>query len=263
MRVIVGLILIALVFSGCEKTVSLTYKGNQSRIIIEGNITDGPGPYYVQLTRSIPLTDTGRYPGIDSVYVRIEDDHGNGETLVGLGHGLYEASSLVGVAGRAYTMTVIVADQVYKAESVMPVRVGFDSIKVEKLLVTGETEYFIIPVYADPVVKGNNYRFVMTVNGKTINQHFVQNDDVRNGVVNTLRLEINDDDLKLKKGDSVGVQMQCVDAAVALYYTTLALISDSGPGGGTTPNNPPSNISNGALGLFSAHTTEKRMVVIP
>jgi len=36
----------------------------------------------------------------------------------------------------------------------------------------------------------------------------------------------------------------------------LALMSDSGPGGGTTPNNPPNNLSNGALGLFSAHTAE-------
>jgi hypothetical protein len=35
------------------------------------------------------------------------------------------------------------------------------------------------------------------------------------------------------------------------------------PGGGITPNNPPSNISNGALGIFSAHTTETRSVTIP
>jgi hypothetical protein len=55
----------------------------------------------------------------------------------------------------------------------------------------------------------------------------------------------DDEDLKLKRADLVTLKMQCVDAKVALYYKTLALIGDSGPGGGITPNNPPSSISNG------------------
>ena len=148
-------------------------------------------------------------------------------------------------------------------QSTMPQKVLFDSIKVEKLVITGETEYNLIPIYNDPIAKGNNYRFVLSVNSKLINQHFIQNDEVKNGVVNTLRLEINDNDLKLKAGDLVAIRMQCIDKKVALYYTALALIADNGPGGGTTPNNPPGNISNGALGVFSAHTIEMKSVTIP
>ncbi|HEY6900478.1 MAG TPA: hypothetical protein VI233_07540, partial [Puia sp.] len=115
----------------------------------------------------------------------------------------------------------------------------------------------------DPIAKGNDYRFLLSVNTRLINQHFIQNDDVKNGVANTLRLEINDDDLKLKSKDAITIEMQCIDKPVALFFTTLALIADSGPGGGTTPNNPPGNISNGALGIFSAHTVEKKNVTIP
>ncbi|GAB3348746.1 hypothetical protein GCM10027566_04410 [Arachidicoccus ginsenosidivorans] len=88
-------------------------------------------------------------------------------------------------------------------------------------------------------------------------------DLMRNGLENTERLEINDDDLKLKRGDSLCIQMECIDQNVALYYKALALMADSGPGGGTTPNNPPNNISNGALGVFSAHTVETRAAQIP
>jgi hypothetical protein len=127
----------------------------------------------------------------------------------------------------------------------------------------GETEYNLIPVYHDPIAKGNNYRFVLSVNSKLINQHLIQDDAIKNGVANTVRLEINDDDLKLKSGDLINITMQCIDEKVALYYKTLALMGDSGPGGGTTPNNPPGNISNGALGLFSAHTVETKRVTIP
>jgi len=256
MKNIVSIIIIALLFTSCEKTVDLKYKSNQSRIIIEGNITNEPGPYFVKITKSISLTDIGNYPSIDNAVVTISDNAGNSEILTAQGNGMYRTSMLSGVEGRTYTLTVMAENQTYTAQSTMPQRVPFDSVKVETVIVGGETEYNLIPIYNDPVVKGNNYRFVLTVNNKLINQHFVQNDEIKNGSVNTLRLEINDNDLELKSGDSVAIKMQCIDKNVALYYTALALMSDSGPGGGTTPNNPPNNLSNGALGLFSAHTAE-------
>lgn len=262
MKNYIGIIFIALLATGCEKKVDLKYKDNQSRIVIEGNITNEPGPYFVKITRSIRLPETGSYPTINNATVTISDDAGNSETLIPQENGIYRTTALIGTEGRTYTLTVNAEDKVYAAQSTMPQRVPFDSIKVEKVLVTGETEYHLIPVYNDPVAKGNNYRFVLSVNNNLINQHFVQNDEVKNGVVNTFRLEINDDDLELKRGDSISIQMQCIGKKVALYYTTLALISDSGPGGGTTPNNPPTNISNGALGIFSAHTVETRKIEI-
>lgn len=263
MKNIVSILFIALLLTGCEKVIDLNYKSNQSRIIIQGNVTNEAGPYYVKIIRSINLKDTGSYPTIDDAIVRISDDAGNSETLTTLGNGTYGTRLLAGVAGRTYTLTVQAENQTYTAQSTMPQRVSFDSIRIETDLITGETEYSFIPVYTDPVAKGNNYRFVLWLNNKLINQQLVQNDEVRNGVANSVRLEINDDDIEFKPGDSVTLQMQCIDKNVALYYRTLALISDSGPGGGTTPNNPPNNISNGALGLFSAHTVEVKSVAVP
>lgn len=260
MRYIIALL--ALLFVSCEKVVDLNIKDNQSKLIIEGNVTNQPGPYFVKITRSVPLKETGAYPTIDDAQVVISDDAGNSETLMAMGAGIYQTKSISGVEGRTYTLQVQAEGKEYTATSTMPAWVTFDSLKVEELVIVGDTEYNLIPVYMDPVLKGNNYRFILTVNDKVINQHFVQNDDVKNGVVNTDRLEINDDDVKLKKGNVVRVEMQCVDANVALYYTTLALIGDSGPGGGTTPANPQSNISNGAMGLFSAHTTAQKGVTI-
>lgn len=263
MKNIVSILFIALLFTGCEKIVDLNYKGNKSIIIIEGNITNEAGPYYVKVTKSVNLTDTGSYPTINDAIVTISDDAGNSEFLTPRGNGTYRTNTLIGAAGRTYTLTVRVENEIYTAQSTMPQRVPFDSIKVETDLITGETEYSLIPVYTDPLAKGNNYRFVLWLNSKLINQHLVQNDAVRNGVLNSVRLEINDDDFKFKTGDSVAIQMQCIDKHVALYYTTLALMGDSGPGGGTTPNNPPGNISNGALGLFSAHTVEAKSAILP
>jgi hypothetical protein len=263
MKTIVSILIIALLSAGCEKIVDLRYKGNKSRIIIAGNITNEAGPYYVKITKSISLTDTGSYPTIDNAIVTVSDNAGNSESLTPLGNGTYRTNKLTGAEGRTYTLTVQAENQTYTAQSTMPQRVPFDSIKVETDIITGETEYSLIPAYRDPWAKGNNYRFVLWINSKLINQHLVQNDEVRNGVLNTVRLEINDDDIEFKPGDSVAIQMQCIDKKAALYYTTLALMGDSGPGGGTTPNNPPGNISNGALGLFSAYTVEARSAILP
>lgn len=264
MKHILSIILVTVFFTSCEKVLELKYKDNQSEIVIEGNITNDPGPYFVKISRSVRLPETGLYPVVNNAVVKISDNAGNNETLVSIGNGIYRTVSLNGVAGRTYTLNVTVENRVYRATSTMPQRVPFDSVKVEELTFIGsEIEYNIIPVYTDPVVRGNHYRFVLSVNDSLINQHLVQNDEVKNGVVNTVRLEINDDDLKLKKGDMITVRMQCIDKNVALFYTTLALMTDSGPGGGTTPNNPPNNISNGALGIFSAHTIEKKNSRIP
>ncbi|MBS1663171.1 MAG: DUF4249 domain-containing protein [Bacteroidetes bacterium] len=260
------IILTALFLTSCEKTVTLSYKANQSKIIIEGNVTDQPGPYLVKITKSIPLSDTTSYPTIDNATVTISDDAGHAETLTPQGNGQYRTTSLIGTEGRTYTLTVKAENQTYTAQSTMPQRTPFDSIKIEQVTFIGkEIEYNIIPIYKDPIAKGNYYRFVLSVNDKLINQHFIQNDDVRNGVTNTTRLEYNDDDddKKLKAKDRISIQMQCIDPKAGQYYTTLALIADSGPGGGTTPNNPPNNISNGALGLFSAHTEETKTTTLP
>ncbi len=251
-----------MLFTSCEKTVDLKYKGNQSKIIIEGNITNEPGPYFVKITKSVSLSATGNYPTIDNAVVTISDNAGNSESLTPQGNGLYRTNTLTGVAGRTYTLTVNAESQTYTAQSIMPQQVTFDSIKAEKFTFGGEVEFNIIPIYTDPIVKGNNYRFELTVNNKLINQHYVQNDDVTNGIINSVRLEIDDNTLKLKAGDSIALKMQCVDKKVGLYYTTLALMGDSGPGGGTTPNNPATNISNGALGIFSAHTVATKSVTL-
>jgi len=263
MKTSMVVIFMAVIFIGCEKTVDLKYKNNQTKFVIEGDITDEAGPYFVKITKSINLSDTGNFPTIDNAAVTISDNAGNSEMLLPQGNGVYRTNAIAGVPGRTYTLTVNAESQTYTAQSTMPASVLLDSIKVEQFTFGGDIERNIIPVYADPIAKGNTYRFVLSVNNKIINQHFVQNDAVTNGVVNTQRLEADDNIVKLKPGDSITINMQCIDNRVALYYTTLALMGDSGPGGGTTPNNAPTNISNGALGVFSAHTAQEKSKVVP
>jgi hypothetical protein len=56
--------------------------------------------------------------------------------------------------------------------------------------------------------------------------------------------------------------MQCISQSAHLYFYTLNQQSGAGPGGGTAPSNPPNNINGGALGLFSAHSSQTKVVKI-
>lgn len=256
-------LLLPLLLTGCEKVIELDYKSNSSRLVIEGNVTNEAGPYWVRVSRSVELTASGAYPTIDDAVVTISDDAGNSETLLSQGEGLYSTATLAGVEGRKYTLDVQVGDQHYTAESTMPHRVPFDSIRVNQQTFGGVKRYDLIPVYKDPIELGNIYRFVVAINRRLLNQHLILDDELTNGQVNAFSLSIHDIDSELQAGDPVEIMMQCIDARVSLYYSTLSQMAGFGPGGGITPNNPPSNLSNGALGLFSAHTVERQSTVIP
>jgi hypothetical protein len=256
-------IIIAALFmlSSCTEVIDLKLKSNVQKVVIEGNITNQAGPYFVKITKSTELKTVGEKPTIDNADVSISDDKGNKETLKSVGGGLYQTNTLVGTEGATYTLIAKIGADTYTAKSTMPSFVALDSIKINENSFGGEKDYDFIPVYKDPVASGDIYRFLLSVNDVLMKSHFILNDLVENGLTNKQHLQ-NITETKFKTGDKIKVQMQKVDSKVGLYYTTLVLTTDSGPGGGTTPANPPSNISNGALGVFSAHTVQEKSTVI-
>src|SRR5688572_30009649 len=114
------IILMVTIFISCEKTVDLKYKGNQSKIVIKGDITNEAGPYIVKIAKSINLSNTESYPTIDNAVVTIRDNAGNSETLSPQGNGVYRTGNMAGVPGRTYTLNVNAEGQTYSAQSTMP-----------------------------------------------------------------------------------------------------------------------------------------------
>ena len=61
-------------------------------------------------------------------------------------------------------------------------------------------------------------------------------------------------------GDTLLIEMQCIDKNVYVYYRSFGNLSE-GPGG-STPANPYTNIEGTELGYFSAHTIGRKQIVI-
>jgi hypothetical protein len=260
MKSILVLLVTILVFSSCEKVIDLDLTSSSSQLVIEGNITDQAGPYYVKLTKSVPFDESSNYPVVEDALVVISDNAGVTDTLTYTADGIYQTNILQGVPGRTYTLEVVTEGKSYAAESLMAPYVAFDSIRVSAFEFAGTIQNVIVPVYKDPVNVGNNYFFVLKVNDVLDNSYMLWNDNTNNGILNQRPLNTR---TTIESGDNISLEMQSLNIDDYNYYFTLSQIAGNGPGGGTTPTNPPNNITGGALGLFSAHTSQTKTTVIP
>ncbi len=247
---------------GCDKEISLVLDNNEPVLVIDGSITDQAGPYFVQLSMSTPVSNPTRVVGVNNARVIINDQLGVKDSLVLVGNGLYRTQKIKGTEGGVYNLEVVVDQKKYTASANMPQKVNFDSLRVNTFPFNGEIRYSVIPVYADPIALGNSYRFIQKINDTLDPTFHVFNDNLNNGKVNQRPLRSGDDNLKIKPRDNVFVEMQCISNTSYGYYYSLNLQSGAGPGGGTAPSNPPSNIEGGALGIFSAHTVQRKTIRI-
>lgn len=247
----------------CEREINLNLEDQSGNVVIEANVTDQAGSYSVRITKSVSFTQSNTYPGIENAQVTLSDNLGQTENLQHIGNGIYQTSSFQGQSGRIYTLKVKAEGKEYISQSKMPETVEFQGLEQDSFMVAGETNYTLLPIFVDPPVLGNRYLFSYLVNDNPKKYFSEFSDNVNNGLPNQRPLILPNDDkeVKVKVGDKITVEMQCIDDAVYTFYSALLQLSGGG-GGGVTPTNPPSNISNGALGYFSAHTVSVKTIVI-
>jgi hypothetical protein len=98
----------------------------QEAIVVQGMITDQPGPYEIKVSKTIPVQDqleptSGLLSGAS---ILIEDDQGHSNQLVEKTTGDFFTTSIQGVIGNTYTITITTSDgNVYKStpEKLLPV----------------------------------------------------------------------------------------------------------------------------------------------
>lgn len=137
-------------------------------LVVDGRITNDPGPYTVKLSRSSPLQNPEFIPVIGAT-VTITDDTGIQEVLKEISDGVYETSEtgIQGVVGRSYKLTISTKSGVaFESEyEMIPDPVGVVSLdyKEEKKVVdnTSNTEEDGYQFYltTDMAPSKNNYYF--------------------------------------------------------------------------------------------------------
>ncbi|MBO2031106.1 DUF4249 domain-containing protein [Siccationidurans ginsengisoli] len=249
-----------LVSTSCEKVVNLNLKTSPTQLVIEGNLVDDNRPCQVSLSTSANYTDTNTFAPVTGATVTLADNAGSTETLREATPGQYTGATIKGVPGRSYTLRVETGGNSYVAVSTLPSPVvPFEKLSTQVSTVGNNIQAVVD--YTDPVGPGNSYLFRQYRNGRLNNAIFVQNDQFTDGkhITQTLRSFSNSSTdpngvNKLAAGDSLQVEMQNIDPNVYEYFRTLNQILTVGGAPSTTPANPKSNFSGGALGYFSAHS---------
>jgi hypothetical protein len=254
-------VLILLLNSSCQKVINIQVDNAVSQLVIEGNITNQSAPQYVKISQSVPFTNTNIFPAVSGATVTVIDNKGVVYKFTeSTTAGIYVSSRFTGKVGNTYTINVLLNGKTYTGSSTMPILVNFDQLTYRNDFFNNTTDKIMTVHYQDPASIANQYRFVMYVNSVQVKDIFVANDNFTDG--GYIDLDLFERDIKVKIGDTVSVEMQCIDKNIYTYWFSLSQQSNNNAGGGTAPSNPPSNLSNNALGYFSAHTTQKQTLVI-
>lgn len=257
--------------TGCEKVVNLDLKTSSAQLVIEANLVDDGLPCQVSLSTSANYTDTNTFAPVSGAAITLTDNVGGRETLRETATpGQYVGASIKGVSGHAYTLRVETGGSAYVALCTLPATiVPFEKLSTQ-LSAIGTKNIQAVVDYTDPVGLGNSYLFRQYRNGRLNNTIFLQNDQFTDGnhLSQILRTRAGGSDdpnelNKLVSGDSLKVEMQNLDPGAYEYFRTLNLILTTGAAPSTTPANPKSNFTGGALGYFSAHSRRVRTIKVP
>jgi hypothetical protein len=252
---------IILTFSSCEDVIDLKLNNAEPQIVIEADVVNNQNYQIVKISKTKNFTDNNSSVPLSNATVTIKED-GSSVTynFTQLSPGVYKSGFFIGKPELKYTLQVTINGKTYSATSTMPKVVTLDSLSVTEVSFFNKKNKFVQVNFNDPPNIKNQYNCVISLNDTLIKGYYVNEDRFNDGknVKNTLF----NSEHHIKTGDTVKVDFQCIDYNTYRYFFALTQITGNG-GPPTAPSNPPSNFDNGALGYFSAHTSQLMSTKIP
>ncbi|HXA01743.1 MAG TPA: DUF4249 family protein, partial [Cytophagaceae bacterium] len=128
LKILFSIFSTALFLSSCEKVLNVDLNASNPNVVIEGLITDKPGPYIVKVTMTADYYQNQPPPAVSNALVIISDNIGNIDTLIQTSPGVYKTKTITGVKFRTYTLTVNINGKIYSAISTLPDLYPVDSL---------------------------------------------------------------------------------------------------------------------------------------
>ncbi|HMH21861.1 MAG TPA: DUF4249 domain-containing protein [Puia sp.] len=247
-----------LALSGCKKVIQVDLNNAAPQIVIEGEITNLPGPYLVKISKTVNFSVSNVFPPVSGAIVQLTDSN-NGliAHMTETSPGTYSANLFGGVPLHTYKLSVSVEGKEYTASSTMPQPVTLDSVTfVQNFDFNNKSVINAVVNFQDPPGPANYYQFTESVNNIAVPDILVFEDRLSDGKY--IRETLFNDTSRMQVNDSLLLQMYAVDENSYQYFFTLQQVTGNNSFRSATPANPISNISNGALGYFSAHTITRR-----
>src|ERR1035437_6444784 len=153
--------------SSCQKVININLNSASPQIVVQGNLSNQPAPYTVQLSQTVNFSDPNTFPPVSGIKMIINDNFGNSDTLKESPAGIYTGTKLIGTPNRTYTLIFSAMGKSYTSVSTMPSPVNIDSLSITKSLFGKKKQVSV--TFNDPAGIPNYYRLVEIVNHVTQN----------------------------------------------------------------------------------------------
>ncbi len=273
---ILVLIVLSSLFFSCEQVVDIDLNEVAPAIVIEGRVLkDSLAWVQVRQTTSYFHPDTQQC--ICNAVVTIREDENTPDTLVHELRGTYRSTALRGKERSTYHLRVTYGNEIYEAEAYLNETPRIYSLTQRSFGSFGSfgdssgldfgggvfpdtIPYFLfVDLYEDQDTE-NFYMFEYCANGELISGIYNVGSD-ENARGDTLSYSPGPRAL-FYPGDTVSVRVHAIDEGVYTYFDQLNDALNSNSFFSSTPYNPLSNISNGALGYFAAMSADCDTTVI-
>jgi len=276
----VSLLLVAL--TGCEKIVDLEIPSVDSKLVIEGQITNIEEPWVVRLALSQEYFNQDSIEPVSNALVTISGTDGLFAKLSHSHAGIFTSSTAMQcVPGEIYTLKILYNGEEYIASEILANGFPIDLIESYYLPENNgfiEAGYYVFIQGKENEYDGDSYLWNFWRNDTIQDQFGIVAENDAFGQVTFLNPNIDPDDplkgiendslprpfpFKLELNDTVIVDQYNLSPRYFQYLFDLqAQLGRSGSPFDPPPANPNNNISNGGLGYFSvAHFTSASIII--
>lgn len=256
---------------GCEKEIELKVNNIDKNLVIEGYVTNEPGPYYIRVTRTGDYYTPNVFEGVPNATLVLTETGPDGIALVdtlsvtdslfdyGINGkkygGFYRTNKITQSRARSvYHLKVVADGKTYEATSGLPDYIFLDTVLVRYVPVAESAlrkkGFYITAVGKEPDTLGNNYRLKAYRNDSLLKQpdYLIGDDKLVNGLPIIRELPWNFQD-----GDTVSIELLALNTPTFKFYQGLSRQLFAGSPFAPPGENVKGNISGGAMGFFAAY----------
>ncbi len=266
------ILLLILAFSSCTEKIDINLDKSESVLVVEGAISEIEGQQFVKLSQTAEYFSNQAPTGVSNAVVSVD----NGSETVTLTESeskkgyYYFPENYLPVVGKTYSLNIELENDIagkkdYTAETtVPPLSDDIDSIAIEW---NSRFEAWLIKFYATDPPRQDFYMFNGMRNGELITdsiQHVnISDDRLYNGnYTYGIAVMFLDGD-KLEPGDNFTLVLSNITEEYANFVTEVQTEINPGiPLFSGPPANVSSNISNDALGWFTAYRSAFTSTVV-
>lgn len=270
------LFFLMIISQSCTERVDIELDESFTRLVVYGALTTDSAVHYVELTKTTSYYYGETPPPVRNAVVEITEIAGDIVTLEEVSPGKYATpGNFRAVPGTTYNLEIELEEAIngfshYSASTTVPYVYPIDSVRLR--LITGwgpDSIYEVQCWYQDPP-EANYYMFNIYKNGvlltDTLNERFITDDLLYNGNytngIGVGFLNQSDDNERLNPNDTITFQgCNLTEEYFRFIYSLVQTTGFQSPLFSGPPANVKSNVSNGAVGFFTAYAVNYSSVV--